>query len=309
MLRIQKYLIIATAFLVSVGIVGCGGGTTPPAGAKPAYCVSIEQLAAKLGLSVQKAGTPYYELTNANNRVLLFLNDSGRVYVNGRAVGSVGTVRQVGGSYYISELMVPKIRGYLATSYNPPGQTGPSPKIPGALTGLVVIDPGHGGRDPGATSYLGYYEKDINLNIGRKVASYLQQQGIKTVMTRNSDTFIELNDRADVANRVGADLFVAIHADSNGDRLHRGYTVYVSRSASWASKKTGQNIESSMANTGMSSKGMRNADYRVLVRTKCPAVLVECGYLSNPSEAALLYDSQFQDRIARAIADGIVRSL
>lgn len=308
MLRIQKCLIIAVGLLSSIAFVGCGGShRTSSGGAKPAYCVSVEQLAAKLGLSVQKAGTPYYELTNANNRVLLFLQNSGRVYVNGANIGSVGTVTQVGGSYYVSELLVPKIRGYLKT-YVPPSVK-PAPQIPRILTGLVVIDPGHGGHDPGATSYLGYYEKEINLSISRKVVSCLTQQGVKTTMTRNSDTFVELNDRADIANRAGADLFVAIHADSNGDRLHRGYTVYVARSASWSSKKAGQNIESSMANTGMSSKGMRNADYRVLVRTKCPAVLVECGYLSNPSEAALLYDSQFQDRIARAIADGIVKSL
>lgn len=308
MLRIQKYLIFAAGIAVGISLVGCGGGSSAsPSGTLPAYTVSVEQLASKLGLSVQKAGTPYYELTNANNRVLLFVNDGGRVYVNGTSIGSIGTVSRVGGSYYVSELLVPKIRGNLKPStLVKPDYTSPVPRV---LTGLVVIDPGHGGTDPGAISYLGYHEKEVNLSIGRKVASYLQQQGIKTVMTRNSDSFVELEDRAAVANRVGADLFVSVHANANGDRMHRGYTVYVARSASWASKKTGQNIENTMANTGLSSEGLRNADYRVLVRTDCPAVLVECGYLSNPSEAALLYESQFQDRIARAIADGIVKSL
>ncbi|MHC5096558.1 MAG: N-acetylmuramoyl-L-alanine amidase family protein, partial [Planctomycetota bacterium] len=65
----------------------------------------------------------------------------------------------------------------------------------------------------------------------------------------------------------------------------------------------------SMGQTGLSNKGMRNQDFRVLVKTACPAVLIECGYLTNPSEASLLYDSSFQDRIARAIANGIVASL
>lgn len=304
--------IITAAFILScISLVGCGSSQRKTsAGTVPAYCISIEQLAAKLGLSVQKAGMPYYELTDANNRVLLFLYDGGRVYVNGQAIGPVGTVKQVGGSYYVSELLVPKIRGNLSAYVPPRAKSGTvEAQIPRSLAGLVVIDAGHGGHDPGASSYLGYYEKGINLSIARKVASYLQQQGIKTIMTRDSDTFVELNERAEIANRAGADLFVSIHADSNGDRTHRGYTIYVARSASWASKKAGQNLENAMASTGLSSKGLRNADYRVLVRTDCPAVLVECGFLSNPSEASLLSDTQFQDRIARAIADGIVKSL
>jgi len=306
-----KRLLAAVCILGCISLVGCGGSQRKTSAAVvPAYCLSIEQLAAKLGLSVQKAGMPYYELTDANNRVLLFLYDGGRIYVNGKAIGPVGTVTQVGGSYYVSELLVPKIRGNLSAYTPSPAKPGSmDTQIPRSLTGLVVVDAGHGGHDPGASSYLGYYEKGINLSIARKVASYLQQRGIKTIMTRDSDTFVELNERADIANRAGADMFVSIHADSNGDRTHRGYTIYVARSASWASKKAGQNIENTMASTGLPSKGLRNADYRVLVRTDCPAVLVECGFLSNPSDAALLSDPQFQDRIARAIADGIVKSL
>jgi N-acetylmuramoyl-L-alanine amidase len=64
-----------------------------------------------------------------------------------------------------------------------------------------------------------------------------------------------------------------------------------------------------MRQTGLTDKGIRNQDFRVLVKTACPAVLVECGYLTNPSEASLLYDGAFQDRIARAITDGIVAAL
>jgi N-acetylmuramoyl-L-alanine amidase len=128
-------------------------------------------------------------------------------------------------------------------------------------------------------------------------------------MTRNSDTFIELNDRADIANRANADLFVSIHCDSHPKSSQNGYTLYVARSASWASKKTAAAIEQAIGQTGLASVGIRSQDFRVLVRTSCPAVLVECGYLTNPSEAAMLYESNFQDRIARAIANGIVNSL
>ena len=165
------------------------------------------------------------------------------------------------------------------------------------------------GRNLRATSYHGYYEKTVVLSIARKVAYYLENRGVRVIMTRNSDTFIELNERADIANRAGADLFVSIHADAHQSRSQNGYTIYVARSASWSSKKIGVAISQAMGQTGLASKGVRNADFRVLVRTACPAVLVECGYLSNPSDAALLRDSDFQDRIARSIANGIIAAL
>jgi N-acetylmuramoyl-L-alanine amidase len=282
-LRIQKYLFVIITLASILALVGCGESNySPSASSKPSYSVSISQLASRLGLTVKNAGSPYYELTNANNRVLMFTYAGGRVYVNGASVCSVGTTTQVGGTTYVSELLIPKIRGHLITSYTPPIVT---PDIsPRAASGTVVIDPGHGGKDPGAT-------------------------GVRVIMTRNNDTFIELNERAEIANRAGADLFVSIHCDSHQNRSQNGYTIYVARSASWSSKKTGAAINQAMGQTGLSSVGIRNQDFRVLVRTACPAVLVECGYLTNPSEASLLDDSDFQDRIARAIADGIIASL
>ncbi|MHC4771511.1 MAG: N-acetylmuramoyl-L-alanine amidase family protein, partial [Planctomycetota bacterium] len=279
-MRIQKYLIVIITLASILALVGCGESNySPSASSKPSYSVSISQLASRLGLTVKNAGSPYYELTNANNRVLMFTY--------------AGTT-QVGGTTYVSELLIPKIRGHLITSYTPPIVT---PDIsPRAASGTVVIDPGHGGKDPGATSYHGYYEKTVNLRIARKLASYLENRGVRVIMTRNNDTFIELNERAEIANRAGADLFVSIHCDSHQNRSQNGYTIYVARSASWSSKKTGAAINQAMGQTGLSSVGIRNQDFRVLVRTACPAVLVECGYLTNPSEASLLDDSDFQDR-------------
>jgi N-acetylmuramoyl-L-alanine amidase len=298
LLRIQKYLIVLIILVGSFAFIGCGGPDhSPKISGRPSYAITVNQLASRLGLVVQKAGDPYYELKNANNRVLLFTYENGRVYVNGTAVCPIGTVTKSGGVTYVSELLVPQIRGSLISSYTPPKVVTPSYRT---ASGTVVIDPGHGGNDPGATSYSGYYEKGVNLSIARKVASYLEAQGIRVIKTRNRDTFIELNERADIANRANADLFVSIHCDSHPKSSQNGYTIYVARSASWASKKTAAAIEQSMGQTGLESIGIRNKDFRVLVRTSCPAVLVECGYLTNPYEAGLLYDSDFQDRIARA---------
>ena len=275
---------------------------------KPAYSVSVSQLAARLGLTVQKTGSPYYELTNANNRVLLFTYEGGRVYVNGNSICQVGTTSQVSGSTYVSELLIPKIRGHLVTSYTPPVVT-PNFSVKQYASGTVVIDPGHGGRDPGAKSVLGYWEKSVNLEITHKLADYLRKAGINVVMTHEDDSFPELEERAALANRINADLFVSIHCNTISDSSHRGFIIFTARSASWTSKKTAHNIATALMEADVPSKGVRNADYRVLVQTKCPAVLIECGFMTNYQEARLLSESWYQDKLARAIADGITSSL
>lgn len=273
--------------------------------------ISINELARKLGLTAKAAPTqPYYELTNANNRVVLFLYKDGRAYVNGKAVCPVGPIVDVKGTYYVSELLVSQIRPNLNSGQSAWTPTPPTkPWTPRTATGLVVIDPGHGGKDPGAISVLGHYEKTINLSIARRVAAILQKRGVQVLMTRQGDTFIELNDRAEVANNAGADLFVAIHADSNPDPSRQGFTIYIARSPSETSRRLARSIENAMSSAGIQSRGIGNQDFRVLVRTTCPAVLVECGYLSNSWEAKVLTQAEHQDRIAAAIADGIINSL
>lgn len=312
------YLSIAAAVLAA-GLAGCqppkrpaGGGFIRQSTTVPGYMLSIDQLAGKLGLSVSSSGNPYYELTNSANRVLLFMHENGRVFANGDAVAPVGPVVQVNGTHYVSEILLTQIRPYINNNApvwvpapQPPVQISP----PRTGSGLVVIDAGHGGKDPGAISYLGYYEKETNLGIARRLAAILQKRGIQVIMTRQGDTYIEKEERAAIANRAGANLFVSIHADSNGDRVHQGFTVYIARSASETSRRIGRSIESALSRTGIPSKGLRTADYVVLVQTSCPAVLVETGFLSNPSEAAMLLDGTHQDRLAAAIADGIINSL
>lgn len=309
---IRKYLIVISACLCGLALTGCNESyQSPKTPSRLAYSVTINQLASRLGLSVQGTQKPYYELSNASNRVLLFTYDGGRVYVNGKPVCAVGTVVNSAGSDYVSELLVPKIREHLITSYIPQVVSPMPSQTPGTqyASGKVVIDPGHGGSDPGAQSALGYWEKDINIKIAHKLADYLRESGIDVTMTREGDTYPILEDRAALANNIGADLFVSIHCNTNGDSIHRGFTVYVARQASWSSKKIGSNIENALSAASIPSKGLRNADYKVLVQTQCPAVLVECGFMSNYDEAALLLDPWYQDKLARAIANGVKQSL
>lgn len=308
--KVCKYIILVAAVAACLPLSGCyeSGSSGNLAGSRPAYCVTIDELAAKLGLSVNPTGNHYYELTNASNTVKLFTynGDGGRVYVNGTVVGTVGPVQQVGSKTYVPELLVPKIRGAMLSQAPAKPWTTPSVGSTRTGSGIVVIDPGHGGYQPGTTSVLGAKEKEINLKIANKVTAYLQEAGVTVKMTRESDKFVDLEDRAELANRVDADLFVSIHCDSNGDSSHKGFTVYVARSASWGSKKAARAIESRLSDAGIPSKGMRNEDFRVLVKTNGPAVLVECGFMSNYDEAALLVSPWYHNKLAKNIADGIL---
>ncbi|MBN2272184.1 MAG: N-acetylmuramoyl-L-alanine amidase [Sedimentisphaerales bacterium] len=258
--------------------------------------ISVQEMAALLGMRVDETTAIHVTLKNATNTVMLFTFAGGKVYVNAKPICEVGTVNRIAGQIYVPKSLVSQIRAAMSAR--------PSVSIR-KPSGCVVIDAGHGGKDPGATSCLGFQEKTVNLAVAQKVASLLGRSGVKAIMTRSSDTFIELEERAAVANRCDADLFVSIHADSCPNSSTRGFTIYVSRSASWSSRRAASAIVKSLAKTGLTSRGTQKADYRVLVQTRGPAVLIELGYLSNISDAGLLRDSSFQSRLAQAIARGI----
>ena len=300
----MRFKLTILSLLVSFAIAGCQQPqvTTPGEGLlAPEKTISVYQLAGQLGLSVTDITDTHVTLKNSANTVLIFTYSGGQVYVNTRAIGETGRVDKVGGSVYVLESLVGRIRAAMGGAVRP---TIPR-EYPGKLSGCVVIDAGHGGDDPGATSCTGYYEKTVNLSVARKVALLLRQRGLKVIMTREGDEFIEREQRAAIANRNNAQLFVSIHCDSMENSSKRGFTIYVARSASRASRQAADAIAQAMAKTGIDKQGVREADYKVLIYTQGPAVLVELGYLSNYQEATLLRDSNFQNRLAEAIANGI----
>lgn len=305
-IRFVLILLLATA---AVLIGSCRPSPTGPViEKKPALeerSLSVSELAAVLGLSVAETKPTHVTLKNSANTVTIFTVGGGSVFVNGKEVAKVGEIEMVGGEIRLSRSLVLAIRPAMRTA---PPEAAPAPREPyrpRRLSGCVVIDAGHGGKDPGATSVLGFFEKGINLAVAHRVADLLADTGLRVEMTRTGDRFIELQERAAIANRLNADLFVSIHSDSFPKASRHGYTVYVARSASWSSRKAATAIADSMVSTGLNSFGVQTAGYHVLVETTGPAVLVEMGYLSNRQEAGLLRSSAFQDRIARAIAEGI----
>ena len=125
-------------------------------------------------------------------------------------------------------------------------------------------------------------------------------------MTRSDDRFIELNDRAELANSVGAKLFVSLHADAAPNRSARGFTVYAPSGRMEQAGALSSAMVRRLLATGLANRGVRPARFRVLVRTTCPAVLVEMGYLSNVRDARLLGRREFRDMLAECVAGGVL---
>jgi len=266
--------------------------------ARGAGMVSVQVLAARLKLRVDEQDETFVVLRDSTNTVLIFTDNDGRFFVNGKPVGPVGTVRKGDGTVYVSETLAGQIRPHLGMPSRP--EPGSRPQ-----RARIVVDPGHGGHDPGTIATNGGHEKDVNLSVASKLAGILRRRGHQVTMTRQSDRYIELEARADIANQQDADLFVSIHSDSAPDPSVQGFTVYIANAASKESQQAAQAIVRALKTTGQQSRGVRREDYRVLVNTTGPAVLVELGYMSNVREALRLQDGAFQERLAVAIAAGI----
>jgi N-acetylmuramoyl-L-alanine amidase len=203
-----------------------------------------------------------------------------------------------------------------ASTWTPPpgGSHSTLPVIPSPLariTGKVVIDAGHGGKDDGTHSAAGVTEKSINLAVALAVAQCLREKGIDVVLTRSNDTFMELAGRTAIANRSGARLFVSIHADYNNKPSMQGHTILLPQNGSAQSSRLANLISSNMVMAGSTKHSVRR-DSRglyVLEHTNCTSLLVELGFLSNRTEAAGLAKATTQTRLGKAIAEGIAQYL
>jgi len=167
----------------------------------------------------------------------------------------------------------------------------------------VVLDAGHGDHDPGASSPDGRKEKDFNLAMVKKVGAILEKEAhIMVLYTRQDDTFVELDDRVKFANEQNAALFLSIHANSYLNTSHGVETYY------WREESLdlAEMIHAyALKAGGLTDRGVRQNNFRVIVKTTMPAVLLEAGYLSNAQEAKLLFDETYQNKLAAGIADAI----
>lgn len=167
----------------------------------------------------------------------------------------------------------------------------------------VCIDAGHGGKDSGAVGAT-VSEKWITLDVANRIAQKLQNSGIDVVMTRDSDYFVELADRTKIANNAGADVFVSIHCNSAGPEV-RGTEVWYYPGASEDSRLAKSIRDKLIARTGFHDRGVKEESFAVLRLTKCPASLVELGFISSKQEEKVMMSFDFQDGASTAIVDGI----
>lgn len=173
----------------------------------------------------------------------------------------------------------------------------------------IVLDAGHGGKDQGASGGNAI-EKEITLEIAKKAEAILEEAGYKVKMVRDDDTFVELEERAEYANRKEAKVFVSIHCNSSEDGEGNGIETFYTEQKGEESQKLAQFLqESVVAVTGARDREVKTADYAVIVRTKMPAALVETGFLSDSSERELLQQEEYQEKVAKGIAEGIINYL
>ncbi|MGC5325310.1 N-acetylmuramoyl-L-alanine amidase [Brevibacillus sp. SYSU BS000544] len=168
---------------------------------------------------------------------------------------------------------------------------------------LVVVDAGHGGKDPGAKGVAGNLEKDFNLRVANKLVEILSKdKRFQVVATRSTDEFIELKDRAGIANEMEADLFISIHANSFKPTTRGTETFYFHEK----SKAFAQVVHRHLVKaTAFPDRGVQTAAFVVIKQTTMPAVLTETGFLTNSIENSKLVSPEFQTKVAEALADAI----
>jgi N-acetylmuramoyl-L-alanine amidase len=168
----------------------------------------------------------------------------------------------------------------------------------------VVVDAGHGGKDSGAYRRYGPPEKLVTLDVAQRLNSKLRESQLKTVMTRSSDVFIPLDERVTIENSQKNAIFVSVHFNDSRRRGIRGFETYYHSGASFdLASRIQQKL---MTIPHSANRGVHTANFRVLRNATCPAVLVECGYLSNRSEGGQARDWEYRELLADRIAEAIV---
>jgi N-acetylmuramoyl-L-alanine amidase len=175
------------------------------------------------------------------------------------------------------------------------------------LNKLIVVDPGHGGKNPGAVGLTGVWESEVNYDIAIRLNELLLEAGAFTIMTRKGEQDPNLYERAKMANESRADIFVSIHSDAHPKPETRGTTVYAHPNANQTTWALGWYVHNEIVQaTGLKSMGLRSANFVVVREPKMPSILVETAYVTNREDEALLKDPEFRQKIAQAIFNGIL---
>lgn len=281
--------------------------------------VRLQESGSTLGLRYSIPARKELRLSGA--RTFAFETDSRQLRVDGVRVWMNAPTAKIGRHWMVTQTDLNAVLTPLAR---------PAAALRGARIGVITIDPGHGGKDTGAIGAGGTREKNLTLNVAKRVAARLKQAGLAVRMTRESDRALELEDRCVIARQQGCGLFVSLHFNAAASRVASGVEVHVLSSAGYGStavkpRRVGRRTawaghrhaagslllayqvqKAMVTRLGETDRGVRRSNFAVLRDASFPAILVECGFLSHSAtEKKLKTDAQL-DRIAAAITEGIL---
>jgi N-acetylmuramoyl-L-alanine amidase len=277
------------------------------------YRVTIPNARLAPGYQVPADSQRYLTITSQGNDISILVRradgvkvDLVRQYLDNRWV----YLQPVGGSRIASTPAQVPISVSTPKRY-PANKVDPTPTArPSNGKMLVMLDPGHGGRDPGAINASGLKEVDVIWPITKRVADILARQGIAVKMTRNGDDYVGLDERVAISRDAGASLFVSIHANSIDGRPDvNGLELYHYNLGQSFAETVHSNILDYVNKNGfyLGDRRVRSARFLVLRKSAIPAILIETGYLTSDAEAARLRRDDYQRVMAEGIAKGIIQ--
>ncbi len=267
------------------------------------------------------SGPTFHRITLQNRwQHLVFKVDSRELLANGVLLWLHEPVALVRGRWAVREVDATRVVDPLIRPEHYLGAVG---------SRVVVIDPGHGGQDTGARSARGLEEKRVVLDIARRLRTHLTAAGVKVYMTRESDRFVELEERGRRARRWGGDVFISIHLNSAGSGQAAGTESFALAAVGYSStggglsnlSQSGNRFEGAnamlsyqvhkalTAKVASTDRGVKRSRFLVLKEAPCPAVLVECGFVSNKREEERLLTEAYRESIAQGLARGTLNYL
>jgi len=286
-------------------------------GAQSSRRVALDKTLRTYGLSPSYRSDSTVVFCNKDTTIV-FHAGSRKLLLDGLLVWLNGPVIQSNGSWTSTEADVSRVLAPLLSPLCLPKLRRPS---------IVVVDPGHGGRDTGAIGRRRVYEKKVVLDIARRVRRKLLGFDVNVKLTRKRDQNLSLAERTERAARWGAGLFISIHVNSARNPDASGLETYVLPAPGFPSTSHGRSNVSScpanrydpesmllsycvhrqiLAHTKGTDRGIRRARFHVLRSAPCPAILIECGFLSNPIEEKKMIQRAYRNALAEGISNGII---
>ncbi|MFH1231068.1 MAG: N-acetylmuramoyl-L-alanine amidase [Planctomycetota bacterium] len=301
--------------------------------------VTLNRLAQKYNLRHEKDQITGREVFSGNGYNIVASSGMSTILVNNKLTVLHNKLESINGQLALSQQDFSKIEVFLKDTHK-------DKKV--AMKGIIkkiVIDPGHGGDFRGCKSADGLLEKNVNLDVAKRLRELLEENGVKVVMTRTTDRHLssnlneDLRRRADIANREGADLLISIHCNWSNDSSVKGFEIYYSPENRCLPSLNDNNIGERQPNDRQTqkilsyilkdeyskrsieiareikkqfdklpteSRGIRKANFKVIKYTECPSILIEMDFLSNKSVCANFHKESYRQEVSDKVKEAIL---